>query len=74
MTCCNNNCQQGTTCPARQPAALPDWLQWLRREIKARSQLLKWFRTNRAHGFSRRRSIVIAWTTTRPIHTSRKTK
>lgn len=68
LDCCD---QSRGTCPdpsvCQTEIALPPVIEWLRREIAARSQLWRWYATNRKAGFSRRRSLVLAWRTTRPV-------
>lgn len=68
LDCCNSGrspCRDRTVCQTE--IALPPVIEWLRREILAAMQLPRWYATNRKAGFSRRRSLVLAWRTTRPV-------
>jgi hypothetical protein len=56
----------------RTDTLLPPALVWLMREIKARSQLWRWYRTNRKDGMRRRTAAWLAWRTTNPIHPTTK--
>lgn len=65
---CNSGrspCRDRTVC--QTDSALPPVLAWIRREFIARSQMRRWYVSFRKGGFSRRRSLFLAWRTTRPI-------
>jgi hypothetical protein len=66
---CNSGrakCAHADRC--RTDTLLPPALVWLIREIKARSQLWRWYRTERKEGMRRRTAAWLAWRTTNPIH------
>ena len=70
--CLQGRCNAGRAiCPnpgaCQTAAALPPLLAWIRRECIARTQLRRWYLTNRKAGFSRSRALVLAWKTTNPI-------
>lgn len=48
---------------------MPPALAWLVRELRARSQLWRWYCTERKEGHTRRRAAWLAWRITNPINT-----
>ena len=66
MIACTGPCRQGRKTCTRDCREV-DPFAWLARELRAAANLPRWFRTFRRTGFSRRRSAVLAWKTTRPI-------
>lgn len=72
--CTQDRCRSGRSCCPTPEACqtanvLPSPFAWIRRELIARAQVPRWYRTNRKNGFRRSRALVLAWKTTNPIPT-----
>jgi hypothetical protein len=67
-----DSCDHPDRC--RTDTLLPPALVWLVREIKARSKVLRWYRTNRKNGMRRRTAAWLAWRITGPINPKRGSK